>query len=236
MSILLPALNKAREQARMIKCASNMKQIYLAMAMYAGENKSKMPIPPLINNNNIFDDWLGIVMVQVGVYDYRKGSMLPYLATSPTARQEAFNCPTDEDAYRPVRQSTMNDAAGFARNFTYSFNAGLRAEKETDISAAVPPGIRLGQIVHPAEKIIIIEEEWPNDGCAFIGSTTNGGTTAANNEDDVFTKRHLKRGNQGFADGHVEQCLPQDYGFDTNGTVGVNTNLRLKYCNLFYQF
>ena len=43
ISILLPALNKARESARQVKCLSNMQQIAKAVMMFADANKGKMP-------------------------------------------------------------------------------------------------------------------------------------------------------------------------------------------------
>lgn len=43
IAILLPALNRAREQAKMAACLSNQRQIALAMIMYANDNKGALP-------------------------------------------------------------------------------------------------------------------------------------------------------------------------------------------------
>jgi len=43
MAILMPALNRVREQARDISCRSNVKQLGLVMYMYFQENDFKMP-------------------------------------------------------------------------------------------------------------------------------------------------------------------------------------------------
>jgi prepilin-type N-terminal cleavage/methylation domain-containing protein/prepilin-type processing-associated H-X9-DG protein len=43
ISILLPALNAARESAKKVQCASNLKQIGLAVIMYANNNRGYIP-------------------------------------------------------------------------------------------------------------------------------------------------------------------------------------------------
>ena len=43
ISILLPSLNRARETANRVKCASNLKQIGLAILLYSNENRGLYP-------------------------------------------------------------------------------------------------------------------------------------------------------------------------------------------------
>jgi prepilin-type N-terminal cleavage/methylation domain-containing protein/prepilin-type processing-associated H-X9-DG protein len=50
MGVLMPALRKAREAARMISCASNQRQVIMALAAYAQNNESRLP-PSSADNN-----------------------------------------------------------------------------------------------------------------------------------------------------------------------------------------
>lgn len=52
-SILMPALRNAREKAKQISCASNLKQIGTAMFLYANENKGCF-VPDSGNNEGFF--------------------------------------------------------------------------------------------------------------------------------------------------------------------------------------
>lgn len=44
MGILMPALQRAREQSRKVTCANNLKQLALALHMYANDNDGKLPL------------------------------------------------------------------------------------------------------------------------------------------------------------------------------------------------
>jgi len=55
MSILLPSLNRARETANRVKCASNMRQIGQALLLYGNENRGAYPadFKPLLLTQDI---------------------------------------------------------------------------------------------------------------------------------------------------------------------------------------
>ena len=50
--MLLPVLSKAREKARRVNCAGNLKQIGLACLMYSGENSGFFPNPNVLPSDN----------------------------------------------------------------------------------------------------------------------------------------------------------------------------------------
>src|SRR5947209_991417 len=99
ISILLPALQAARQQANAIKCASNMRQIYMYTTMYVGENKGFLPAPPWIweaKNNTTFPvGWYMTGNGTPGVADFSDGALMPYFPRDPQSRLQLWNCPTD---------------------------------------------------------------------------------------------------------------------------------------------
>jgi len=50
ISILLPSLNNARQSAREVQCASNLRQLGLALTMYSAQNKGRFP-PTVFHQN-----------------------------------------------------------------------------------------------------------------------------------------------------------------------------------------
>ena len=94
-SMLLPALNQARDKAKTISCASNMKQQGLAMASYCNSYDGHFPAPRDLGNTNMasFDDLLA-------AYDGRKLSETEVRTNNPSAatiaKSKLYRCPASE--------------------------------------------------------------------------------------------------------------------------------------------
>lgn len=88
ISILLPALNRARQEANSVKCLSNLRQIGQALTMYLDDDKGT--IPTSLDNNNITDD----------SYDDMLAAYLPgssrNVANVSESQKSVFLCPAGD--------------------------------------------------------------------------------------------------------------------------------------------
>lgn len=235
ISMLLPALNKAREQANSAKCANNMRQLFLDCMMYVNENHGQLfysdtyqatlsscyyPVAIYMTDKGAAD-FTNDVGTNASNLSYNQaGTLLPYLANgSPNAaaRQALFNCPTDA-ASGDVRPTNLFGTVG-PRNFSYSFNGCVDWDPLGGGSYMNPwihpktgpwPALRIGRIVSPANKILIFEEAYPNDVTCRLVSSFSNGVPSTLDINEAPGDRHNGYANYCFADGHVEAATPGD--------------------------
>ena len=114
ISILLPSLQRARRQAVQVQCASNMRQVGLALQMYSNANNGAV-IPTIIWSGGNDDAWAFLLM---------QGKYLPrqhQTATSGEGANSALVCPavrnilidTNIPAANPLK--IVNGSDGFER-------------------------------------------------------------------------------------------------------------------------
>jgi len=181
ISILLPALNRAREQANSIKCASNMRQIYLDTMMYVQDNKGQLfnlctvqasfnncyyPVAIYMNATSSpsagdhtadFSDSnpSDLNTTSGSRFNGEGGVLLPYLANgsnSAAARMAVFNCPTDQADGDVRGVGTATNV--LSRNFSYSFNGCLNWDPQQSGSYAnVQNNPNSGGYIWPSVKM-----------------------------------------------------------------------------------
>ena len=237
ISILLPSLAKAREQAQSVKCKSNMRQLHMACTMFANEHKGRLPrgarieeaVGRLGSATNQYEQTTAWLFQGNGqnpgdfkpMADFERGALWRYLGGEGGAgdsKRQMIMCPSD-DGSDPVR--TGAGLRSMPRNFSYSFHHHI-SKKGVRIgsSPGIPWGLNLSRVIRPAERIMIMEEMAPNDTyCTDPYSGNNdapSGRHGNRRKSNDNTVEISGSGNHVFFDGHVEQ-LPVDYFRGTGG-------------------
>jgi prepilin-type N-terminal cleavage/methylation domain-containing protein len=143
-SLLLPALNKARSKAKQASCLNNLKQINLAVRMYAQDFKDKVVAPPGFYTS--VESW------------YRYKELVASYAgrsESPKPSDKLFSCPADTFFYSAsgYHSSSLCERpqTGYS---SYIFNAGNL------IGTNGYPGIfghSLAAVREPARTVLVCE-------------------------------------------------------------------------------
>lgn len=158
-SMLLPALNQAREKARAISCTSNLKQLGLSNAMYVNDNDGYFaPIFVLTSANNMWFWYTGrhaIPWMQLLMPYYE--STANRLSKKPVS---VLSCPSVSAIYKypwfyaygtvtVVNEAQRSTTAGAgAVSMMYGFNNRLNKTGEAKMSGISRPStmIYLGEV------------------------------------------------------------------------------------------
>lgn len=97
IAILLPTLAKAREQARKVQCASNLRQLGLAMIQYTQFNQGAFPAQATSVNEDPAD-WVFWGKFRT----FSDGALVKYMGGEGPMRK-ALICPSDDVTYRAKR-------------------------------------------------------------------------------------------------------------------------------------
>jgi prepilin-type N-terminal cleavage/methylation domain-containing protein/prepilin-type processing-associated H-X9-DG protein len=209
-SLLLPALGKARTQARKASCQSNQKQLYLGLAQYATEN----------------DTWNPYVLwtTQAAIGMWSKDDIGAYMGATDG---KLFLCPDSrflgpDATYRPPRQRWDNL---LERLTNYFFTAGsgspwqswmfygihiggsVSYKDDTRLAVCVPSERMYGQVnadpnttnrvyIHPPSEMPSLLDGYNAGGVAY--TTYASGYPQGNNH---ITLQGI---NVTFGDGHVQ--------------------------------
>jgi prepilin-type N-terminal cleavage/methylation domain-containing protein/prepilin-type processing-associated H-X9-DG protein len=188
-ALLLPALGKAKDSARQIQCASNLRQLALAVHLYAHEREDRLPgvweSSVGSGNSSGSNGWMFFLNLGAPTrFDPARGSLHEF---APNAK--AFECPSD--------RADSGDS--------FAINARLSIATAT---AGFYEGIGEGSLTAPAATFLFLEEAAPNSANA---DSTNDSYHDPRN--DRVTIRHRGVANFAFCDGHISRLRTNQLQF-----------------------
>ena len=208
-SMLLPALNKAREKARGITCLNMIKTLTTTQILYTNDHDDHL-LPVLMKNQNgVFVSWTRILGSMYNLYG------------------KAFACPAfpvqSGTSYgsiikwgKPTFDSWNSIASGgsdYTRYFVYGQNAFITSHSNLANHYGVD-GL-ISAIKNPSRKLLHIDTYQmnnPKEGYIQFTNTYESG----NNQNGCPDPRHSGAVNVTFVDGHAE-------------VIKVNTSTRRGY-------
>src|SRR5258706_6801351 len=212
ISILLPALNAAKERANRVKCSSNLRQIGQGLLLYANDNKGIYPRTPANTMGTYTCFTAGGASTATdpfgtggpAVNDVTAAMFL--LVRNADINPEVFVCPSSNAEKDTLNNKPANQRCNFygPNNLSYSYTNPYPGDNSIGL------GYKLNGNV-PADFAIAGDR---NDGDVTANLTVNS-ASAASEQKKLNSKNHEGDGqNVLFNDGHCE--------WSTSSWVGAN--------------
>src|SRR5436190_3379632 len=219
IAILLPALKKAREQANRAKCASNMRQIILGMAMYSNDDKGRFYCytrdtgTPAHPNGSANDSWYVLHPAKMQSelnWAYGNTTGLPVGTPIYVRDYKAFICPSTDNVVDQPNHLRANAESPTDTKGAHSYEPRLHmttdatlGKGQTFTDGYVVPAPSPGETGicwksqkncrNAADNNVICDAD--DDQPEFTGDT--------NNWPDPMNNHGAQGMNCGFLDGHV---------------------------------
>ena len=225
ISILMPALSRARQQADAVKCLSNIRQVGTALYMYASENRGYYPFGAR-GDVVALEDW-------IWWQDGEPRGAGTKVEQSPIAKyignfsEDLLRCPGDDMTTHKAMFS------GGTYNYSYTMNEFFESNPFRSPAAWPQYGgrtVKLGALKNASNKVLLAEEDqtWINDGLFAPPADSKRAEITPSFGSDMLAIRHdsqrrdpdmqglgglqakvpeangNRKGNAAFADGHAE--------------------------------
>jgi len=200
ISILLPALNAAKERANRVKCASNLRQIGQGLLLYANDNKGAYPRTrykvgqtlTFWSNPGYTDPF----SVSGGPQENDVTAAIFLLVRNADLNPEVFICPSSNQ-----EKDTLNGQPATSRsNFTSSNNLSYSIANPYPNQNAVSLGYKLNSSV-VADFTLFADRN--DSDLTTVGNVAE--TSPASDQKKVNSRNHEGEGqNCLFNDGHCE--------------------------------
>ena len=189
ISILLPALSKARELAVQTNCKNNIRQIVTACLMYVNDNKGQIFWRGIPSNPDLATAGMeryayggresgNLNVGQAGIFNrFVPRPINPYVGGNIL---QVFHCPRDEEGMSPWADTTPTEFEWVGNS--YSFNADGDPQDVSRPSTAGLTGRNIGIIKQSSSCVFLL------DGCLYQGGNWHRDS----------------KGSVAFVDGHVE--------------------------------